>query len=168
MSFAPEGDLLRGARAGVVLGDDAQHLRGGGAGELADERGFPALGEHALPHREGAQGCEGHETHRVLQLPAQRGRPDAVERRHDGVGQVSQERLTCLGLQGGHRAECLEGVEDVFHVPVSAGAQALQGIRADVVQVEPSLDSMPDRLCQPGDRDRLFHAVDRGQDVRHD
>ena len=63
---------------------------------------------------------------------------------------------------------CLEGVEDVLYVPVRAGAQALQGEGAGVVQVEPGLDPLPDRLRQPGDRDRLLHAVDRGKEVRHD
>ncbi len=157
-----------------MLGDRAEQFRRGGARELAHESRLPALREHALPHRAGAQGREGHQPRRLRQPFAQRGRLAGLERRldagrqHGSVVQVHREDLAGHALDRGHRAECLEGVEDVLDVVVHPPPQAHQAERAEEVQVEVGLDRLPHGLRQPGHRDGLFHAVDRGHEVGHD
>ena len=71
-------------------------------------------------------------------------------------------------MRRGHRAKRLERVEDVLHVIVHPTAQARLTKRAEGVDVEVCPDRFPDRLREPGHRNRLVHAVDRGQHVGHD
>ena len=103
---------------------------------------------------------------------AQRGGPLAAERpvRHasDALVQVFREHLAGHAMGRGHRAERLEGVEDMLHVVVHPPAQAHLAKRAEGVHIEVSPDRFPDRLREPGHRNRFVHAVDRGQHVGHD
>ena len=132
-----------------MLGDRAEQLGWRGVREFADEPGLPALREHALPHRAGAERRKADQAPRCRQPLAQVGGPFTGERacgrgRHRGtLVQVCRKHPAGQVMGRGHRAERLEGIEDVLQVVVHPPPQAQLGDRAEGVHVEVSPDRIP-------------------------
>ncbi len=127
-----------------------------------------------MPHRAGAQRGEAHQAARHRQPLPQRGRPLTAERPllprgHRGrLVQVGGEHVAGHAVDRGHRAERLEGIEDVLQVVICAAPHTGLGQRGQGVHVEVGPDRIPHRLREPGHRNWLLHAVDRGQHIGHD